>query len=395
MKKILFVLFFSCLVLAGCRQYVYVPVGGNNNQSGTATDYHVDSDGRVWEISYDKASGTFSETETNWYYATPENAQSILDKLKSNENVYFGAGTYNENLEIRHTKEVSTAYKYDYQNMTVIGEEIPLDELPETTVHYVRILENSELRADPSAVFNGEIKILNSHVYGSEGNPVYDAVRNREFERSAFMSHMRMKNIIIDGFSFNGATANDSGKISIDYEYLSSDGKDFIDGLIVRNCSFNGTGTSTADGRAVRMYTGGNDVFRNLEFDNITANTYYQGILVYNANNVKVINCKISNTGHNAIAIQGNGDGFTGEVLIENNILSNITDRAIRFGYGTNAQISLKQNQINNAGDGNSLIKSEALSNCTYEQIGNFYEDNPIADKTVDSVDSISVTKPN
>ena len=65
MKKIWLSLVLLCLLLAGCTQSVYLPIGGGSDDV-EASDYFIDDDGKVWEISYSEATGAFVRTWTGW-----------------------------------------------------------------------------------------------------------------------------------------------------------------------------------------------------------------------------------------------------------------------------------------------------------------------------------------
>lgn len=104
--------------------------------------------------------------------------------------------------------------------------------------------------------------------------------------------------------------------------------------------------------------------FENVTISNCTITNYFQGIYLQGADGAKITNNVIDGTRHNAIALQSSAiNQVQGDVLIAENIIKNVEDRVIRFGYAQQAeQISMKNNIIVNSGDSDGeLFKGESF----------------------------------
>ena len=170
--KVLFLSLLAVLLLASCRNYILAPIGDTGNSE--ASEYFVDENGKIWEITYD-GSGELRQSNTGWYLATPDTAQEMLDKVQSGENIYFSAGTYPDTYYLRATRTTATAYdqgKDDaYNNKIEESAQVEIDELKiNGRYHYVREMSDIEFRADENAVFTGMFKIENEYWYISYNN---------------------------------------------------------------------------------------------------------------------------------------------------------------------------------------------------------------------------------
>ena len=209
-------------------------------------------------------------------------------------------------------------------------------------------------------------------------------ITSKEFEIGE-----HVENITIDNFHFNGE------KSGIDFGYYEEAA---INNLTIRNCTFtdNDADRTPESGgiAAIHMNADNNGKYNNITVENCIIERCYQGIYLQCVNGATINDCKFTDTEHNAVAIQSSTENFSGKICIEDNEMTDIHDRAIRFGKGENAEIHILHNTINNSGDGESLVLSEILQNSEYEQIGNTYDGRPITDKELESAILISVTKP-
>ena len=189
-------------------------------------------------------------------------------------------------------------------------------------------------------------------------------------------------NIVYEGITFQKVAAYRPLEIS------SSSAISVIDGVTVSHCKFIGTGTEKSVGQAIRFYTENQSgaagtegkVVRNLVVKNTTIDNFYQGIYTNGAYGVTVKECTISNTGHNAIALQSNSDNLgrpvpvnLGQVQILSNTFKNIGDRIIRLGYvAAGSSFTITGNVATNSGKAGEVLKAESLAEgLGYEIHGN------------------------
>ena len=363
MKKLMLSLVIVCLFLAGCTQYVYLPIGGNGGNS-ESNDYYIDDDGKVWELVYSNTSDSFNRTWTGWYYATPETAQEILDRANSGENIYFGPGIYADTYSIRTSKETADVHEWVVESTnTVIGDKVASDELfADKMYQYVRTLEDMEFLADKSAVFTGNFIINNAFTPDD-----YDAVRQITIAPGkGYGNHIRINGLVFNGFRFEGACTNNAISstyghpfINAAYNYRDSEMLDSIDGLEFRNCIFKGETLSSDESvvqRAV-LFDGYRDgAYNNIKFVGCTFDTLFQGIYMYHVDGITVEDCTFRNIEHNAVSLQNYQSGTpvyynTGEIIINDNDFSDVSDAVIGRGGFSSADIHITDNQFMNSGD--------------------------------------------
>lgn len=361
MKKIWLSLVLICLLLAGCTQSVYLPIGGGSDDV-EASDYFIDDDGKVWKISYSEATGAFVRTWTGWYYATPETAQDMLDSAKSGENIYFGPGTYSDTYKIRTSRATSEVHEWVVEGTnSVIGDEITLDDLKADSMYqYVRYLSDMEFRADKEAVFTGNFIINNE--FGPEE---YDAVRQITVAPGkGYGNHIRIDGLVFNGFRFEGSCDNPAigttyGKpfINAVYNYRDSEDLDSIKGLEFRNCSFKGVSTLEADSqRAIVLDANRDGAYKDISFIDCTFDTLFQGVYGYHFDGFTAEGCTFLNLGHNAIALQNYQSGTpvyynTGKIIVKNNAFTDISNAAVGRGGFQNADIEIIGNTFNSSGN--------------------------------------------
>ncbi len=309
-------------------------------------------------------------------------AQKALDLISDGCTIYFSAGTYgDEALSIRPGKNNVQRIE------SSTGDDVPIDSLsPSGHYHYYASLKNVRLIADEEAVFNCPLTLFASHIseYGA-----YDAVREQvraeDETTGTYYAHIIVENMEISNFHFSGEGNN------IYMQYALRDDGSYLDGLLISGCEFEDTGSTNVN-MAIRMLTDiGIDngyAMQNISIENCVMTNCYQGVYVQNAHNISVIGCDISNTTHNAIAIQTGGnsssstdnDVFTGEVRIKDNVISNTGDRAIRFGNGQDATIDVSGNIFVSPSydTERELLRCSSFQNCNYTFTDNKLDGTPI-----------------
>ena len=234
---------------------------------------------------------------------------------------------------------------------------------------YERIISNVTFTAENGAVLTGMSYNAGAHIYGSAESPVYDYVLDKGTLTvgSCYYHKLVASNIVYEGITFQ--------KVA-DYRPLdisSSSAISVIDGVTVSHCNFIGTGTASTVGQAIRFYTENQSgaagteskVVRNLVVKNTTIDNFYQGIYTNGAYGVTVEGCTISNTGHNAIALQSISAAVNlGQVKILSNIFTNIGDRIIRLGnVAAGSSFSISGNVATNSGDAHGeVLKAGTLA---------------------------------
>ena len=218
----------------------------------------------------------------------------------------------------------------------------------------------------------------------------------------------------IDGFTaeymdFEGV----NGRIHIDANIdIGATYKPELNNITVRNCSFYTTEPAfhkeTADGMlgwAAVIVASDSALdhnattikrIENVVIENNYQTGHFQGYYVCNVNGVTIDNNVSLNTYHNGIAVQcANGVTSTGDIIIVNNRVENsgynngttTADRAIRLNAFTDANILIEDNVFVNAAEGEAgddaddqLLKTGTLTNTTYNFINNTFNGNAIAD---------------
>ena len=389
----------AVLLLASCDGFV-------------GSDYIVDDNGRIWEISYN-SSGIFEKTDTKWYLATPATAQEMLDKVQSGENIYFSAGTYDDTYYLRATRSTATAYDQGRDD----GDNNKIDEANKVAIdalkingryHYVREMSDIEFRADNNAVFTGGFRVENEY-----GPSSYDPVRQITIDNSNFTSgysvgygnHVRINGLVFNGFTFNRDSRDASFKALYVYRDLAKEDK--ITNLEFRNCSFTGTDTEQkTDGltedqvneggfdgqRAVFLHANTEDAFNNIKFVGCTFSTLFQGVYGFQINGFTAEGCTFENIGHNSIALQNYTSGepqySKGEITITGNSFSN-SDTPIGRGGFQVADILISENDFSGITD-DAFVKfgagntnaNQKLINVTVDFRNNRYENTAIQDYT-------------
>ena len=307
-----------------------------------------------------------------------ENAQYALDGAYGSIDgmtIKFSAGTYPQLIFGRPNKYPGshTIYRHtDFNNTPMSYEEFVAYKSQSTwtqSCYYERIISNVTFTAENGAVLTGMSYNAGAHIYGSAESPVYDYVLDKGTLTvgSCYYHKLVASNIVYEGITFQ--------KVA-DYRPLdisSSSAISVIDGVTVSHCNFIGTGTASAVGQAIRFYTENQSgaagtegkVVRNLVVKNTTIDNFHQGIYTNGAYGVTVEGCTISNTGHNAIALQSISAAVNlGQVKILSNTFTNIGDRIIRIGnVAAGSSFTITYNVATNSGTrSGEVLKAETLA---------------------------------
>lgn len=177
---------------------------------------------------------------------------------------------------------------------------------------------------------------------------------------------------------------NFEGKDGILYFSASN----LIENITIQSCNFI---TTENNGKNAAINFGAvNTVnLNNVVLQNSTIDGHYQGIITHQVNHLTVKGNTFKNLTHNAIAVQSIGSTnystdyyATGDIKIQNNIIDEIQNRAIRFGVAIEANIEISGNQMSNIkaeDDGTiEVLKAQLLNNCTFNFNNNIYAGNKI-----------------
>ena len=307
-----------------------------------------------------------------------ENAQYALDGAYGSIDgmtIHFSAGTYPQLIFGRPNKYPGshTIYRHgNFNNAPMSYEEFVAYKSQNTWTEgcmYERIISNVTFTAENGAVLTGMSYNAGAHIYGSAESPVYDYVLDKGTPTvgSCYYHKLVASNIVYEGITFQKVAAYGPLDIS------SSSDISVIDGVTVSHCNFIGTGTASTVGQAIRFYTenqsGAADtegkVVRNLVVKNTTIDNFFQGIYTNGAYGVTVEGCTISNTGHNAIALQTISAAVNlGQVKILSNSFTNIGDRIIRLGnVAAGSSFTITGNVATDSGDGaGEVLKAGTLA---------------------------------
>lgn len=298
-----------------------------------ATQYTHEADG-FGSSQYDAGAAYPTAANTSNY-------QDVLDNAAADTTVQLAGGSYGT-IQLSQTKNSEA--------------------MDGNTSRLRRTIQNLTIEGDGNATVAG-VSITAGHIYGQPGKPVTNPVTGETTESTvgSFYSYIE-----IDGLTFKNIHFTKAVNIG------GWSGEQFIqvNNVTFENCTFEGTGTAdtSADNKLASFGAEGT-VYHNLAFKNCTVKNAYQGIYVVNADGVTVENCTFENLGHNAVAVQTARtlvpDATTGgEIVIRNNTMRNIADRAIRFGHiGADANISITGNVMTAAGDTDGqLIKCDSAA---------------------------------
>lgn len=218
-------------------------------------------------------------------------------------------------------------------------------------VTYEREMNNVTFTADEGVVLPG-FTSSSGHVYGS----AYDYVRDIAIVNTTNSYYGICS---LDNVTFSGLTIKDNIAIA---NYMGN-GDATNSGLSFLNCIFQGdTSKMENNTYSVIRLMSDTQYFNNIKVSSCKFTNYFQGIYSQGADGIQVKNNMFDGTTHNAIAVQCSNDNkIHGAAVIEENIIKNAGDRAIRFGNATEAEkITIQNNVMVNSGDDSGeLIKGD------------------------------------
>ena len=266
---------------------------------------------------------------------TPANIQYVLDGAYGSidgKTIHLSAGTYDQLVLGRPTKYAGSNTEYRHGSFAndamSYSDFIAYKTQPTWTegCYYTRAISNVKFTAEEGVTVPGVTAVGGQHIYGSTAKPIYDYVRDNgtwcpDTNNGYFMT-LTLNNIEFDGLSFTKPVALDTSSPDTVY-----------DGVAFKNCAFTTGGTASANGAAIHYYNENNNgKVRNLVVDNCTFTDCYQGVYTAHVTGITVKDSEFANLGHNAIAIQDSkGACNHGAVVITDNEMTNVGDRAIRF----------------------------------------------------------------
>jgi parallel beta-helix repeat protein len=317
---------------------------------------------------------------------TNDNAQDVLDGRYG----YINGKTINFTEDItsvldlaRPTKyEGSNTAYYNYTNYKLETEPTAWREGISTVMQplsrYYRLLSNVTFTSDPGVTVAG-FTCLSGHVHDSG----YDYVRNVNVTdtKESYYRHSSLSNIKFEGLTITGDV--DIQMYQSLCEEHPKNSACITDKLTFDGCTF--TGETTSGTMAALHLLSDDHYFTNTAVTNCTISNYYQGIYIQApADTTTITNNTISNTKHNAIALQvcttdikekdENGDEkvvgimqhnyVSGTINVSKNYIQEAGDRAIRLGLvGSDATITYNNNIMVNSGDEDGeLIKQTTMS---------------------------------
>ena len=377
-KKILSLLFAMVLVLP--MAFMVAACTEDHTHSHIKANEYIVEDSKAYTTEICEC-GDIKKTElTNYVIATPSNAQDILDgaygKL-SGKTIVFFKGTYGT-LRIRSTVDtLSVIHEYNPNDPLDMETTTTLEALSNTRAyHYTRNLSNVKFVAVDGANFGGVFSIQSKDYekyiwnddatvgLADESTLAIDPIRNIKVTDNnwngviddgdiAFVDHINVDNVTFENMDFFG----DKGRIFFANSYANK-----IEDVTFKNCTFvtdedwGNLGAIVMDTQATTRQS--SIVRKNIVVDGCTIDGHYQGLTLQNVENATIKNCTIKNTTHNAINLQGNFS--KGNIVIDNNNLSEAGDRAIRFSVLDTATVVISNNTLTEAYDGDlEIIKTQ------------------------------------
>ena len=322
------------------------------------------------------------DTSGDVWTVTPANAQYTLDGAYGSidgKTINFSSGLYDEVLVLGRATKFSDSGTEYYQGGWESTKNVEYASIQETGVYnYKRTVANVTFTSDAGVVLPG-FTASSGHKYGTTGNPSYDYVRGTSTD-STNKSYYQAT--CLESITFDGLTI--SGRVYIaDYLDPSS-----TKNIKFQSCTFTGNVNQMSDSgfTAVKMQ-GDNKYFENVSVVDCSIENYFQGVNIQGVNSLTVKGCSIDNTTHNAIAVQSSTNNpVKGNIDIEENIIQNANDRAIRFGNVDAATITVNNNVMLSSGDSDGqLIKAGTVDSKASFDLDNNYWDGKSVGKAVDS----------
>lgn len=331
------------------------------------------------------ALGVTAFAEDNVIDVTAENAQDVLDGKEGSidgKTINF-TESINEVLELaRPTKYPGSGTTYYVRNS---GEQIAdVSELKDNVGYkYERTVSNVTFTADKDVKLAG-FRYKSSHMYGTSTAAVHDYVRDIDITstNNSYNQHSNLKNV-----KFQGLTITDKIDFASSVTTVVSD-------ITIDGCEFTGDEAKmgTNGFSAIVMKPEAPYYYTNLTVSNCKITNYFQGIYGYGFDGVNIINNTITNTKHNAIALQHNIhtdvgaiNPVKGAISVKENYIYGAQDRAIRFGnIDASADIKINNNIMVNSGDKDGqLIKPGTIADGAVIDLENNYWDGREVNKAV------------
>lgn len=216
--------------------------------------------------------------------------------------------------------------------------------------HYYRTLKGVTFTADEGVSVAG-FTFGAGHVYGSS----YDYVRDMDLtEGVTYYKHSSLEDITFEGLTITGRF---DAKLYLDDSSVS--------GITFDGCTFTGTtDNGVVSKNAAVKFLADNQYFTDITVRDCDIDGYFQGVYIGGVDGATITDNSISNTTHNAIALQSNQVAVKGTIDVRENYISNASDRAIRFNeVDSSAKIIINNNIMVNCGDEEGqLIKATSVA---------------------------------
>ena len=217
------------------------------------------------------------------------------------------------------------------------------------TPYYYRTLEGVTFTADEGVTVAG-FTYSAGHVYNN-GN--YDYVRDLAIVQGQIGYYDCAS---LDGVTFDGLTFTGQFDAKL-YQEEST-----VEDVTFDSCIF--LGTADDGSNAAIKFLADNQYFTEIVVKDCEIRNYYQGVYISGVDGAVIENNTISNTEHNAIALQSGGaTPAKGDVSVAENYITNVSDRAIRFNEVGDASIAINNNVMVDCGNSSGqLIKAESVA---------------------------------
>ena len=301
----------------------------------------------------------------NEWTVTPDNAQATLDGAYGSidgKTIILSAGTYGQ-LELGRAtayEDSNTTYTCPHNDPTIAdGGSVSFAKVEDYITHmtsnphhgdartFTRTMSNLTITAQEEADVTVEGLTLLARTYRDAKDPF---VTSTEKDYIGYDIDLVVHDLAFSNIKF-------TGKVEI-----ASENRDntIIDGVTFENCKFETTDITTINGQAINFSNNvNNGQVKNLIVKNCDFTNCYQGVYTNQVRNVSVTGCTFNTTGHNAIAVQDNGNNPCnhGNVVITGNTFKNVGDRIIRFNnVGEGTTITISNNTSVNSGKPNGEI---------------------------------------
>ena len=291
---------------------------------------------------------------------SPANAQYTLDGAYGSidgKTIRFSSGSYGTLVlgrPSKYTGAQTTYHTMKWDNTTWVLDTSTkdlaeyVDKLTNVSA-YERTLENVTFTAEAGATVEG-FEAASGYVYVNPGATaaIWNCVLDAQVgpgQANSYYGATNLKNI-----TFDGLTIKNSVSVNNYPQKVSS----IIDGLTVKNCTFEGDTAQMAKNGYTAINLKSDKVpFSNIQIEGNAIANYFQGLYVQGSNGLTVSHNVITNTTHNALAVQSTTDNpVRGATSIMENVIKKAGDRAIRVGNSDPAaSLTVENNAIVDSGD--------------------------------------------